>query len=356
VILDSCTEPVVLAPLAGGPSTPELAAAVSDAGGLGFLAAGYLTPVQLADRLVATRRLSPRPFGVNLFVPGPPAPPGSTDGYARAVEADAESVGSAPGEPRWDDDGYDAKLDVLLDAPPAVVSFTFGLPTADTVRRVHGAGAEAWITVTSVAEAQDAVGAGADALVVQGAEAGGHRGGRDDDPRAAVGLLPLLQLVGAQVEHPLIATGGIATGAGIAAVLVAGARAAALGTAFLDCPEAGTTAVHREALRGSRPTALTRAFTGRTARGIVNGFLERHDAEAPAAYPEVHHLTAPLRSAARAAGRDDLVNLWAGQAYALTRSVPAGQLVRDLGAQAGAALARAALTRTLPVADQQVAR
>jgi nitronate monooxygenase len=340
VILDSCAEPVVLAPLAGGPSTAELAAAVSEAGGLGFLAAGYLTPGELGDRLAATRRLTSRPFGVNLFVPGPPAPAFSVDAYRHSIAEDAAAVGAVPGDPRWDDDALDAKLALLLDAPPAVVSFTFGLPDVDVVQRLHAAGTEVWVTVTSVADALDAVDTGADALVVQGAEAGGHRGGRDDDPRNAVGLLPLLQVVRAHVERPLVATGGIATGAAVASVLVAGARAAALGTAFLDCPEAGTAAVHRAALRGSRPTALTRAFTGRTARGIVNGFLERHGAEAPAAYPEVHHVTAPLRRAARAAGRGDLVNLWAGQAYELTRSVPAGELVRDLGAEARAALLR----------------
>jgi nitronate monooxygenase len=340
VVLDSCTEPVVLAPLAGGPSTPELTAAVSDAGGFGFLAAGYLTPEDLAGRLATTRALTARPFGVNLFLPGTPAAAGTVDAYRRSIAADAADVGAVPGDPRWDDDAVDAKLALLLDAAPAVVSFAFGLPDTDAVRRLHAAGAEVWVTVTSVAEALDAADTGADALVVQGAEAGGHRGGRDDDPRNAVGLLPLLQLVRASVERPLIATGGIATGAGIAAVLVAGARAAALGTAFLDCPEAGTAAVYRAALRDSRPTAFTRAFTGRTARGIVNGFLERHDGEAPAAYPEVHHLTAPVRRAARAAGRGDLVNLWAGQAYQLTRSVPAGELVRDLGAEARAALLR----------------
>jgi nitronate monooxygenase len=340
VVLDSCTEPVVLAPLAGGPSTPELTAAVSDAGGLGFLAAGYLSPDELAARLARTRALTDRPVGVNLFLPGAPAATGSVEAYRRSLAADAVGIGAVPGDPRWDDDAVDAKLALLLDAPPAVVSFTFGLPDGEVVQRLHAAGAEVWVTVTSVAEALDAVDTGADALVVQGAEAGGHRGGRDDDPRNAVGLLPLLQLVGAHVARPLIATGGIATGAGVAAVLVAGARAAALGTAFLDCPEAGTSAVHRAALRGDRPTALTRAFTGRTARGIVNGFLERHDGEAPAAYPEVHHVTAPLRRAARAAGRGDLVNLWAGQAYELTRSVPAGELVRGIGAEARAALLR----------------
>jgi nitronate monooxygenase len=342
VILDLCSEPVVLAPLAGGPSTPELAAAVSEAGGLGFLAAGYLTPEQTRDRLVATRRLTTRPFGVNLFVPGPPADPGRVDDYARAVTPDATGVGAALGEPRWDDDAYPAKLDLLLAVPPAVVSFTFGLPAADVVRRVHDAGAEAWVTVTSVNEALEAARLDADLLVVQGAEAGGHRGGADDDPRRATALLPLLQLVEARVDLPIVAAGGIGTGRGVAAVLAAGARAAAVGTAFLDCPEAGTSAVQRAALRSDLPTALTRAFTGRTARGIVNGFLERHDAEAPPAYPEVHHLTAPLRAAARAAGRGDLVNLWAGQAYPLTRAVPAGELVRALAGEARDALAHAA--------------
>ncbi len=341
VILDLCSEPVVLAPLAGGPSTPELAAAVSEAGGLGFLAAGYLTPAQLGERLEATRRLTSRPFGVNVFVPSPPAAPGVVDDYAGAVSADAAGVGAALGEPRWDDDGYPAKLELLLAAPPAVVSFTFGLPEADVVQRVRHAGAEVWLTVTSVPEALDAARAGADLLVVQGAEAGGHRGGPDDDPGTATALLPLLQLIAAEVDLPFVATGGIATGRGLAAVLAAGARAAAVGSAFLDCPEAGTSPVHRAALRADAPTALTRAFTGRTARGIVNAFLERHGGEAPAAYPEVHHLTAPLRAAARAAGRGDLVNLWAGQAYPLARPLPAGELVRALGSEAREALIEA---------------
>jgi nitronate monooxygenase len=144
------------------------------------------------------------------------------------------------------------------------------------------------------------------------------------------------------VDRPVVATGGVATGAAIAAVLGCGARAAALGTAFLDCPEAGTSGVHRSALHGTAGTRLTRAFTGRTARGIVNGFLERHTADAPAAYPEVHHLTAPMRAAARAADIPDLVNLWAGQAYQLTRGMPAADLVAVLAGETRAALDRAA--------------
>ena len=339
MILDACSLPIVLAPLAGGPSTPELAAAVSNGGGLGFVAGGYLSAADLGTRVAATRRLTGRPFGVNLFVPGPAGPAEAIREYARAVAGEARTVNAGTGEPRHDDDDWAAKIALLLDDPPPVVSFTFGLPDAEVVGRFRAAGAEVWVTVTSVAEA---AAADADVLVVQGAEAGGHRGGGNDAPEHAVGILALLQLVGAGVDRPLVATGGIATGAGIAAVLSCGARAAALGTAFLDCPEAGTSGVHRSALRGSAGTRLTRAFTGRTARGIVNGFLERHTAGAPAAYPEVHHLTAPMRAAARAAGVPDLVNLWAGQAYPLTRGMPAGELVRVLATETRAALDRAA--------------
>jgi nitronate monooxygenase len=342
LILDDCELPIVLAPLAGGPATPELAAAVSNAGGLGFVAAGYLTSEQLGETIAATRRLTDRPFGVNLFVPGSPTPAERFAHFAEMVAAEAVAVGAEAGPARYDDDDWDAKLALLRDDPPPVVSFTFGQPSASELRRLSSAGVEVWITVGSVSEAVAALALGADALVVQGAEAGGHRGGADDDPAGAIGLLALLQLVGARVRLPLIGTGGIATGAGIAAVLSCGARAAALGTAFLDCPEAGTSAVHRAALRGTAGTALTRAFTGRTARGIHNGFLERHTAEAPAGYPEVHFLTAPMRKAARAAGAPDLVNLWAGQAYSLSAPRPAAELVRALAAEANEALDRAA--------------
>jgi nitronate monooxygenase len=202
-----------------------------------------------------------------------------------------------------------------------------------------------WVTVTGPGEARFAVDAGADALVVQGAEAGGHRASFRDDPAedvtGGIGLLSLLQLVRAQADIPLVATGGIAAGAAIAAVLVAGAAAAQLGTAFMRCPEAGTAAVHGQALAGSAPTVMTRAFTGRLARGIRNRFVDRHSGAAPAAYPEVHHLTAPLRQAGRAAGDAGPGNLWAGQTYELGHQLPAGQLVRTLDEEARAALQQA---------------
>jgi nitronate monooxygenase len=367
VILDRCPVPIVLAPLAGGPSTPELAAAVSEAGGLGFLAAGYLSADEFAARFRRVRELTARPFGVNLFVPGQASVAGDAEragrvaAYARAIAADAARIGAELGEPRHDDDAWQAKLAVLLEQPPPVVSFTFGIPERQVIESVKAAGSEVWITVTTAAEARQAAEAGADAVAAQGAEAGGHRGGLTDDPGAAVGTMALLQLVTAAVTVPVVAAGGIATGAGIAAALCLGARAAALGTAFLDCPEAGTAAVHRTALHGAAlhgaaphaddtaPTSLTRAFSGRTARGIANGFLLAHSSAAPAAYPEVNQLTAPMRAKARQAGLPDYVNLWAGQAYPLTRSpaVPAGDLVRDLWAEAGAVLARVTGSRSV---------
>ena len=329
--LDSLEHPIVQAPLGGGPSTPELAAAVAEAGGLGFLAAGYKTPDGVRDNLAALRALTQRPFGVNVFAPpGPPGDPAAVARYAEALRAE----GREPGAPRHHDDAYAEKVELLASNAPAVVSFSFSCPSADVVQRLQDAGAAVWVTVTTPAEAIAARDAGADALVAQGVEAGGHRGGFDDGAPGEIGLLALLQLL-EPLGLPLVAAGGIATGRAVAAVLVAGASAAALGSAFMLTPEAGTSAPHREALAGDAPTALTRAFTGRLARGIVNTFLREHR-HAPSAYPEIHHLTAPIRAAAREAGDAEAINLWAGQAYPLATTEPAGDLVRRLSAEARA--------------------
>ncbi|MBI5105330.1 MAG: nitronate monooxygenase [Solirubrobacterales bacterium] len=328
--------PIVAAPMGGGPSTPELVAAVSGAGGLGFLAAGYRTAEAVAEDVRATRELTAAPIGVNVFVPGAPADPATYAPYVERLRAEGHPVG----EPRWEDDAYAAKLDLLASDPVAVVSFTFGCPDAAVVRRLQAAGSTVWVTVTSVDEARAAVAAGADALVAQGVEAGAHRGSFADDA-GDLTLLVLLQLLRAATDVPLVASGGIASGAGVAAALAAGARAAQLGTAFLRCPEAGTAPVHRDAVATAAPTRITRAFTGRQARGIVNRFLAEHTDGAPAAYPEGHHATAPVRAAARAAGDADALHLWAGQAHELAREVPAGELVRALAAEARDALAAA---------------
>jgi nitronate monooxygenase len=342
LLLDKCRVPVVLAPLAGGPSTPELCAAVSEAGGLGFLAAGYLAATELAARLDRTRELTARPFGVNLFVPTAGADPAAVEAYAQHLEFEARRAGVRLGEPRTDDDDWEAKVGLLTAFPVPLVSFTFGCPAHDVIACLRRLGSEVWVTVTSLDEARLAVSAGADGLVVQGFEAGGHRGGFTDTDDAT-GLLALLQLIGSAVSVPLIAAGGIMTGAGLAAVLTAGARAGAMGTAFLRCPEAGTSLVHRNALERQESTVLTRAFTGRLARGVRNRFLDEHSGAAPSAYPQVHHLTAPLRAHGRSIGDAELVNLWAGQAYTLATAQSAADVVRRVAEEARAALDRARL-------------
>ncbi|WP_434448815.1 nitronate monooxygenase [Lentzea sp. E54] len=324
--------PVIAAPMAGGASTPELVAAVNEAGGFGFLAAGYLTVEQLAEKITRTTELTSKPFGVNLFVPGP-RPTADISSYVRRVTSYAEKVGAVPGEPRWDDDNYAAKLELVLALRVPVVSFTFGLPDVDDVQRLKAAGSTIVVTVTTPSEARQAKQIGADVLCVQGADAGGHRGTFSDDGISPgggelYGILAAIRLVQSAVDLPVIATGGLVTGADVAAVLAAGAVAAQLGTAFLGCPEAGTAAAQREALaEGGRRTALTRAFSGRPARGLVNRFLIEHTPHAPAAYPNVHHLTKPLR----ATGELELMSLWAGTTYSLATAAPAAEIVQRLG-------------------------
>ncbi len=338
--------PIVQAPMGGGPSTPALAAAVSGAGGLGFLAAGYKSPEAVREDLAELRaQISPAaPFGVNLF-----APPGHGSGadqvarYAARLADEAARAETELGTARWDDDCYGEKLDLMLSELVPVVSFTFGCPSPHDVERLHRADVAAWVTVTTPAEGEAARDAGADALVVQGVEAGGHRGSFDDAAPGDIGLLALLQLVREAVgdELPLVGVGGVMTGRGVAAVLATGAAAAGLGTAFMLCPEAATAPTHREAIaHGDAPTALTRAFTGRTARGIANRFLREHSANAPSAYPEIHHLTAPVRTVARQRGDADAFHLWAGQAYPLANSMPAAELVEQLTRQACSALSK----------------
>ena len=307
--------------MSGGPTTPALAAAVSNAGGLGFLAAGYLNADRLASDIAETRRLTDQPFGVNVF---------AHRSDPVDVSATAEAWGLDPTAARWSDDDYAAKLAVLSEDPPAVVSFTFGLP--DPLPDLP----EVWVTVTSVEEARRAQ--HADALVVQGYEAGGHRATWvDTDEREDLGTLALLALVRAATDVPLVATGGIADGAGIAAVVAAGAQSAMLGTAFLLCPEAATVPAHRERIRSETRTGLTRAYSGRLARGIENAWQQAHP-DAPMAYPEIHYLTSAMRAEARAAGDAKRFNLWAGQAHALARELPAGELVMVLLEEAREAL------------------
>lgn len=337
MIFDELRCPIVQAPLAGGPSTPDLTVAVSEAGGLGFLAAGYRRAEDVRDEIRSVRERTKAPFGVNLFAPG------SAAVDEEPLSAYVERLGPEAGDPRFDDDGWEAKLGVLREERVRVASFTFGCPPAETIRSLRDLGTEVWVTVTGPAEARAAAEAGATALVAQGIEGGGHRASWvDGDDVEGLALLPLLRLVADAVDLPLVATGGIGDGAAVAAVLAAGASAAQLGTAFLVAAEAGTNPAHREALAAERPTALTRAFTGRQGRGIVNAFMEEHSEDAPIAYPHVHHATAPLRAAARERGDAEGFNLWAGQAHRLAREAPAAEIVRELSDSAREALAAAA--------------
>ncbi|WP_155919741.1 MULTISPECIES: nitronate monooxygenase [unclassified Mycolicibacterium] len=326
--------PVIVAPMAGGPSTPELAAAGSSAGGLGFLAAGYLTADGLADRITTARGLTGEPLGVNLFAPQPSAgTPEQIQAYAAELAGEAQRYGVALGDPRYDDDAWAAKLDVVLDLRPEVVSFTFGLPSEPELTRLRGAGITTIGTVTTLDEARLAVSRGVDALAVQGPAAGGHRG--TFDPAAAPATEPLDQLLAevlAAVDVPVAAAGGLVSAAHVAGVLAAGAVAAQLGTAFLLADEAGSSPVHRAALQSPEftETVVTRAFSGRYARGLRNRFIVEHDAQAPLGYPEIHYLTSPVRKASVAAGDPQATNVWAGTGWRGVRTGSVAEIIDGL--------------------------
>jgi nitronate monooxygenase len=344
-VIDSLELPIVQAPMAGG-STPELAAAVSGVGGLGFLAGGYLTVKALEDQIRALRELTDRPFGVNLFVPGDQAVDATAlANYRDRLAAEAARYGAALGTPAADDDGWPGKLALLRQAAVAVASFTFGCPHRDVITDLKRHGIEVMVTVTSAEEAAHAAACGADTVCVQGPEAGGHRATFDNTDRPRdVGLLPLLRQVAAVVDVPMVAAGGLAHGRDVAGVLAAGATAAQLGTVFLACLESGANPLHKAALTDPSysGTAVTRAFSGRPARGLANRFLIDHSDAAPAAYPHVHHMTRPLRAAAARAGDPAAMSLWAGQGHRLAMEIPAADLARSLAEQASSALADAA--------------
>ena len=243
-ILDLLRRRIVVAPMAGGPTTTDLVIAAGRAGALGCLAAGYKTPQAMAAELSAVRAATAEPFGVNVFVPGRPYQDAGT--LARYLD----SLGSGLGEARWDDDGFEGKVAALLADPPAFTSFTFGCPAPAVTRALQVAGSAVVVTVTSPDEALAAVAAGADALCVQGYEAGAHRGTfvNDDAPGRDRGLLSLIGEVAAVTDLPQIAAGGIMGPRQVRAVLAAGAVAAQCGTAFLRSPESGAHPLHKAAL------------------------------------------------------------------------------------------------------------
>jgi NAD(P)H-dependent flavin oxidoreductase YrpB (nitropropane dioxygenase family) len=329
------TQPVLAAPMAGGPSTPALVTAAAAAGGLGFLAAGYKTPQALADEIAAVAGASV-PFGVSLFAPNPvPVSRPEFRDYAAAIGAEAARYGVslASAEPVEDDDHWHDKIDVLRATPVPVVGFTFGIPAPDVIAALHRTGALLVQSVTSPAEAQAAADAGVDALAVQAAAAGGHSATLT--PRLPLADVPLAGLVAAvrqAVRLPVIAAGGIGDAADVAAAIGAGADAVAVGTLLLRADEAGTSATHRAALAdpARAGTVLTRAFSGRPARGIRNEFTDRYSAAAPYGYPALHYLTSPMRRAAAAVGDPERLHLWAGTGYRHATAEPAAAILGRL--------------------------
>jgi nitronate monooxygenase len=351
--------------MAGGGSTPALVAAVSNAGGLGMLAGAYSTPTQITAMVAETRRLTDRPFGINLFAGGAEASDAADPlpmlailaRYHRLLDLPAPSmptVGTDPHGPGFDPAGaagtallFDAQLEAVLAAEVPVFSFTFGIPSPAVLGRLRERGIAVLGTATTVEEARLLEAAGVDAVVAQGSEAGAHRGTFAGSFEAAmVGTLALVPQIVDAVHVPVVASGGIMDGRGIVAAEALGAVGVHMGTAFLTCRESGIPEAYKQAIRAAHDdqTALTRAFSGRPARGIVNEFLREvgEQEEAILPFPLQNALTRPLRNAAAARGDTRLLSLWAGQAAALARDVPAGDLVRQLVREAADVRARLA--------------
>lgn len=330
------TNPVLAAPMAGGPTTPDLVLAAAAAGSLGFLAAGYRAADPVAEQISLMRKVSV-PFGVNLFAPNPvPVDPDAFRAYAEVLRPELERFGLAvPHDPAEDDDHWSAKIDLLVADPVPLVTFTFGIPDRSVIAALRKAGSTVGQTVTSPEEALAAVEAGVDLLTVQSSAAGGHSGTLT--PARLPAPVPITELVAsvrAAVDLPLIAAGGVSSPEQVAAVLAAGADAVAVGTVLLLANESGASEVHRKALAEDRgDPVMTRAFSGRPARGLPNTFIARYDALAPAGYPALHHLTSPLRKAAAAAGDPELVNLWAGTGYRAATAEPAADILTRLASR-----------------------
>ncbi len=320
--------------MGGGPSTPELVVAAAESDALGMLAGGYKTSEAVLSEVAAVRAATDEAFGVNLFVPGTiSSEPARVGRYARSLAPDAEAVGVTCGEPAWDDDDFEEKLAAVVSAALPLVSFTFGCPTPEAVGACHAAGSIVVVTVTGPDEARLAADAGADALCVQGLEAGAHRGTfvNDDRPGQDFGLLALVGEVARVTDLPQIATGGIVDRRQVRAVLAAGAVAAQCGTAFLRCPESGAHPAYKAALADPHysVTVVTRAFSGRPARGLLNRFVRDHP-DAPPAYPEVNNATRPIRAAAAERGDTERMSLWAGQGFRSATDRPASEIVEML--------------------------
>ena len=330
--------PIIQAPMAGVQGA-ALAAAVSNAGGLGSLPCAMLSTDALQNELQVLHSSTREPFNVNFFCHRQPEPDATREArwresllpYFRELGVDPDKIVNGPGRFPFSHES----ADVLEKFRPAVISFHFGLPPADLLARVKSWGSKVISSATTVDEASWLENQGVDAIIAQGLEAGGHRGMfLSEDITTQVGTLALLPQVVASVSIPVIAAGGIASSAGVAAAMTLGATGVQVGTAFLLCPEATTSVVHRAALQSAqvRETALTNLFSGRPARGVVNRIMREQglmSSKTPA-FPFAPAALAPLRTSAEAAGNGDFSPLWAGQNASACKAIPASELVREL--------------------------
>lgn len=324
--------PIIKAPMAGGVDRPELVAAVSNSGGMGFIGGAYLTPDQLAADCKSISQLTDKPFGINLFVPEPlPALPDNIEPALNALKPFFEELQLPPPTlPAAPASSFEQQLAVALNSGARALSFTFGLLPDAAMAAARAKGILLVGTATSVEEAIALEKSGVDAVVAQGSEAGGHRGGFLPG-NAQIGTLALIPQIVSAVQIPVIAAGGIMNGQGIRAALQLGASAAQLGTAFMTCPESGIPDAYKQAILNSsaEQTRLTTAFSGRHARGIVNRVMDQLDQtpEAILPFPYQNSLTRPMRTAAAQMGKADYLSLWAGQGLGLARELTANELM-----------------------------
>jgi nitronate monooxygenase len=331
--------PIIQAPMAGGTTTPELVAAVTNAGGLGSIGGGYMAPDALAEAILQTRERTSGPFAVNLFIPQPFSEDADRIAQANArLDAFRRTLAiDRPAAPTRYAPPFDEQFEAAVAARVAVFSFTFGRLDTQRIQRLHEIGTVVIGTATTVAEAQALAADGVDMIVAQGSEAGGHRGTfLGSFEQAQIGTLALVPQVVDAVSVPVIASGGIMDGRGIAAARMLGAQAVQMGSAFLTCRESGANPAHKQALldagKQQTTTTVTRAFSGKPARGLTNRFIDEMGALEAALpdYPIQNAWTKDIRAAAGRAARTEFMSLWAGQAAGMARDVSAGELIERL--------------------------
>jgi nitronate monooxygenase len=339
------THPIIQAPMAGS-TTPAIVASVSNAGGMGSLGCARDTAESLREKGAEIRRATNKPYNLNFFVhKNPPPDPAGAARMAQRLKPYYEALGirETPAPKRIYPDFDDSLVEALIELRPPVVSFHYGMPDREAVAALKKAGSVLLSSATTAEEARWLEEAGADAVIAQGYEAGGHRGTREPSTDSGLGSIALIPQVVDAVEVPVIAAGGIADGRGIAAAFALGASGVQIGTAFLSTPESGINPLYRSALArgGAMGTALTRAVSGRMARALRNRFVEemRPYEDEALAFPLQYDMTGPLQAASLKKGSDEMLAMWAGQAVALNRPMAAAELVETLVEETKAVLA-----------------